>query len=230
VDVGEALFRRLDAFMDGFMERVDPAMARTIAEAAERLRASGVLDAVPKAGDIAPDFELPDQNGRPVSLRRRLQSGPVVLTFFRGGWCPFCSLALRALDEVSRELRRSGADIMAISPETAAHAMETAERNSLSFPVLTDPGNRVARQYGLVWELGPELREVYERLGHVLPRINGTSEWTLPIPAGFVIASNGRIKYAHANTDLTRRLEPRAAVDAVRGARETEGAEPRAAQ
>ncbi len=212
----EALSRRLDAFMAGFMERIDPAMGRTLIEAAAGLRASGVLDGAPKVGDVAPDFALPDQHGRIVSLHDRLERGPVVATFFRGGWCPFCTLALRALDDVSRDLRRAGAEIVAISPETAERAADTAERNDLSFPLLTDAGNHIARQYGLAWELGPELREVYGRLGHVLPRINGTNDWALPVPAGFVIGRDGRITYAHVDTDVTSRLEPREALEAVR--------------
>lgn len=212
--MSDALSRRLDQFMAGFMERIDPVMARTLADAAARLRASGVLDRVPKVGEMAPEFELTDQHGRPFSLRRA--AGPVVLTFFRGGWCPFCTLALRALDEVSRELRQAGAVIVAVSPETVEHAADTAERNDLSFPLLSDTANQVARRYGLVWELGPELQAIYGKLGHALPQINGTKEWALPIPAGFVIGADGRIAYAHADTDVTRRLEPSAALQAVR--------------
>lgn len=216
--MNEALSGRLDAYMASFIDRIDPAMARTIVKAGAALRASGVLQRVPKVGDAAPDFVLPDHLGKQVSLRSRLERGPVVLTFFRGGWCPFCALALRALDDVSREVRLAGAEIIAISPQKAEGAAATAERNDLSFPVLVDAGNHVARQYGLAWELGPELREVYGRLGHALPRINGTNDWTLPIPAGFVIGRDGKVTYAHADTDVTRRLEPHEALLAVRRA------------
>ena len=216
--MSEALSRRLDAFMAGFMDRVDPAMAGTINQATNLLRASGILDRTAKVGDMAPDFVLPDQSGRLVCLCESLQAGPVVLTFFRGGWCPFCVLALRALDEVSREVKRAGGTIIAVSPQTAEGTAATAEQNDLSFPILTDVGNLVARRYGLAWELGPELRAVYGRLGHVVPRLNGTGDWTLPIPAGFVIGRDGRITYAHVDTDVTRRLEPRAALEAVRRA------------
>ena len=216
--MGDILARRLDEFMAGFMERIDPAMARTIADAAARLRASGVLDATPRVGDVAPAFELRDQHGDVVSLDQRLRAGPVVLTFFRGGWCPFCTLALRAIEAIHGDVRKAGAAILAITPETAERAAETATRNDLSFPVLTDPGNAVARRYGLVWELSPELRRVYGRLGHALPRINGTDDWTLPIPAGFVIGRDGRITTAHVDTNVARRLEPNAALEAVRKA------------
>lgn len=204
--------------MSGFRERIDPAMARTINDATDVLRDSGMLARVPRVGDVAPLFELADPQGRIVSLQQLLEQGPVVVTFFRGGWCPFCTLALRALNDIARETRLAGAEIVAISPETSDRAAATAERNDLLFPLLADPGNSVARRYGLAWELGPELRDVYARLGHVLPTINGTNDWSLPVPAGFVIGADGRITYAHADADLRRRLEPSDALEAVRKA------------
>ena len=105
--------------------------------------------------------------------------------------------------------------MVAISPETPSNAATTAERNGLKFPVLTDRGNRVAREYRLVWQLDAQMRAVYERLGHSLPTINGDNEWTLPVPAGFVVAPDGRISYAHVHTRVDRRIEPQAALQAV---------------
>ncbi len=104
---------------------------------------------------------------------------------------------------------------MAISPETPSNAAATAERNGLNFPVLTDAGNRVAREYRLVWELDEQMRALYERLGHPLPKMNGSNEWTLPVPAGFVVAQDGRISYAHVHVRVDRRIEPQAALEAV---------------
>ena len=212
----DGLTRQLDAFMAGLLERTDPATAKVLRQTAQALSEAGLLDGALRAGDIAPDFALPDQSGRVVSLHELLAHGPVVLTFFRGGWCPFCTLALRALERIRPELRRQGAEVVAISPQTASNAQETAERNGLAFPILADHGNAVARRYGLVWEVGPEMQAVYQRLGHALPRINGTNEWTLPVPAGFVVGRDGRVAYAHVDTRITRRLEPAAALAAVR--------------
>lgn len=212
----EGLTRQLEAFMAGLLERTDPATARGLRQAARALSDAGLLDNALRAGDMAPDFALPDQSGRVVSLRELLARGPVVLTFFRGGWCPFCTIALRALAQIRSELLRQGAEMVAISPQTTANAMETAERNGLAFPILADHGNAVARRYGLVWELGPEMQAIYQRLGHPLPRINGTSEWTLPVPAGFVVGRDGKVAYAHVDTRITRRLDPTAALAAVR--------------
>ena len=214
----QTLSRQLDAFLAGVLERTDPATAEILREAA-RSGLPGTADirvAGPRAGDPAPDFALADQRGARIGLRELLAKGPLVLTFFRGGWCPFCTISLRALDSVRAELAREGATVAAISPQRSDLALDTAERNDLKFPLLIDPGSEVARRYGLVWELGPELRTVYERLGHALPQVNAAREWALPIPAGFVIAQDGTIAYAHVDPRITRRLEPREAVRAVK--------------
>lgn len=187
------------------------------------LEHAGLTEHALKAGDQAPDFTLPDQTGQLVSLRGLLTRGPVVLTFFRGGWCPFCTLTLRALAAIRPKLRRQGAELVAISPETPSNAAATAERNGLQFPVLTDAGNQLAREYRLVWELDAKMRAVYEKLGHPLPKMNGNTEWTLPVPAGFVVAQDGRISYAHVHTRIDRRIEPQDALDAVRKLETTEG-------
>ena len=211
----DGLTKQLDAFMAGFMERADPKTAATMQASMTALEQAGVVEHALKAGDQAPDFVLPDQTGKAVSLRGLLENGPVVLTFFRGGWCPFCTLTLRALAAIRPKLRRLGGELVAISPETPSNAAATAERNGLNFPVLTDAGNRVAREYRLVWELDEQMRALYERLGHPLPKMNGSNEWTLPVPAGFVVAQDGRISYAHVHVRVDRRIEPQAALEAV---------------
>ena len=104
---------------------------------------------------------------------------------------------------------------MALSPQRADLALATAERNDLQFPILIDRGSKIARRYGLVWELDATMRDVYQRLGHPLPEINAGSEWALPIPAGFVIGQDGRIAYAHTDGRVTRRMEPDEALQAV---------------
>lgn len=211
----DGLTRQLDAFMAGFMERTDRETAATLRASAMALEHAGLTEHALKAGDLAPDFNLPNQAGKLVSLYGLLERGPVVLTFFRGGWCPFCTLTLRALAAIRPKLRRQGAELVAISPETPDNAAATVERNGLQFPVLTDAGNQVAREYRLVWELDAKMRAVYEKLGHPLPKMNGNNEWTLPVPAGFVVAQDRRISYAHVQTRIDRRIEPQVALDAV---------------
>jgi peroxiredoxin len=197
------------------MTRVDPATAGQLERMAARLVAAGVGAGAPKPGDTAPDFTLPDACGQPVSLAATLAEGPVVLAFFRGGWCPFCTLALRALAEAWPKLRRTGAQVLAVSPAGARHAQDACACSALLFPVLSDHGNAVARTYGIAFALEPEERAMYARFGHDIAAINGVPEWELPIPAGFVIAPDGRVEHAVVDPHTHRRLEPADAIAAV---------------
>jgi peroxiredoxin len=211
----QSLQKKLDTFLASLLERVDPQTAavlhRSCQQREELLRGQALGE-----GQEAPDFVLPDQDGKPRSLHEALARGPVVLTFFRGGWCPFCSTTLRAMNEIVPELAKAGASLLAISPQGKSATAATADSNALRFPVLSDRDNSVARKYGLVWKLGPEERAKYLRLGHDLPRINGTDSWELPATASYVIAPDGRVKLAHVEAGVHRRLEPEAALEAVR--------------
>ncbi|MBU6497201.1 MAG: AhpC/TSA family protein [Rhodospirillales bacterium] len=211
----DSLASQLEMFLDALLERVDPKTAALLQRTHAELLAHDYPHHAVGEGQIAPDFTLPDQHGRPVSLHEALARGPVVLTFFRGGWCPFCSIALRALNRVLPKLRRQGASLLAISPQTPDQSLSTAERNALCFPVLSDAGNAVARRYGLVWKLDADYRALYERLGHDLPRINGTPGWELPVAAGYVIDTDGRVALARVDPRVHRRLEPEEALEAV---------------
>ena len=163
----------------------------------------------------APDFALPDQAGRQVRLSELLAHGPVVLTFFRGEWCPFCDLTLRAFETIVPDLAARGASLVAISPQTLDHSASTAESKGLSFPVLSDPGNAVAGRYGLVYSLTPAVRQRYAERGLDLTAFNGLDAVELPMPATFVIAQNGVIRWAFVDPDFTRRPEPSAILAAL---------------
>jgi peroxiredoxin len=210
-----SLAHRLDAFHEGLMARVDQGTARQLQRMAARLAAAGVGNVAPKPGDTAPDFTLPDACGHKVSLAATLTQGPVVLAFFRGGWCPFCTMTLRALAEAWPKLRRAGAQVLAVSPAGARYAQEACACSSLPFPVLTDHGNRVARSYGLAFALEPEEQAMYARFGHDLPAINGVPDWELPVPAAFVIGRDRRVEHALVDPRAYRRLEPAEAIAVV---------------
>jgi peroxiredoxin len=210
-----SLAHQLDAFHDGLLARVDQATARQLERMAERLVAAGVGNHAPRPGESVPDFTLPDAEGRSVSLAATLAEGPTVLVFFRGGWCPFCTLALRALAEAWPKLRRFGAQVLAVSPAGARHAKEACACSALPYPVLTDHGNAVARAYRIAFTLEPEERAMYARFGHDLPAINGVPEWELPIPASFVIGRDRRVVHAVVDPHAYHRLEPADAVAAV---------------
>ncbi len=159
-------------------------------------------------GDNAPAFTLSKAQGRPVSLAGILESGPAVVSFYRGGWCPYCNIQLRAYQAALPDIVAFGARLVAISPQLPDASLSTAEKNGLSFDVLSDVGNRVARSFGLVFALPEELRAALRSADKALPPINGDESWELPVPATYVIAPDGRVALAFVDVDYRRRLSP----------------------
>lgn len=181
----------------------------------EELRAAGLERDALRAGDLAPDFTLPDATGKPVALTAQLRNGPVVLKFYRGGWCPYCNLDLRAYQQALPDLRSAGAQMIAVSPETPDNSLTTAEKNALAYPVLSDAGGMVARAYRLAFQVTEELKAIYKSRGRDLAVWNG-GDWTLPVPGTFVIGTDRRIALAHVDADYRSRLEPAAAIAVLR--------------
>lgn len=169
-----------------------------------------------KEGDIAPHFTLPSATGEQVSLRARLDQGPVILSFYRGGWCPYCNLELRAFQAILADIQSTGASLVAISPQSPDDSLTTAEKEHLSFDVLSDHGSTVADEYGIAFELGGSLKMVQEKSGYDLAQLNAAKDWRIPVPATFVIGSDGGIKLAHVDLDYRNRLEPSHALDVLR--------------
>lgn len=182
----------------------------------EELRARFAFDQARKAEDRAPGFALPDTHGRTVSLGEVLRQGPAVITFYRGGWCPYCNLQLRAYQQVLPEMKALGVRLLAISPQRPDGSLSTAEKNALAFDVLSDAGNQVARSFGLVYALAPELRQAMSGNGVSLPTVNGDESWELPAPATFVVAPDGRIALAYVEVDYRKRLPPENILAALR--------------
>lgn len=170
-------------------------------------------------GDTAPDFELPDAAGGRIRLSDMLASGPVVLTFYRGSWCPYCNTELRALQAALPDVEAARARMIAVSPQTPDSSMTIVERQKLTFPVLSDAGNRVAREFGLVFRVGDDVREKYRAYGIDLARSNGDDSWELPVPATYVVAPDGTITYAFVEADYTRRASPDDVVAALAAAK-----------
>ena len=186
-----------------------PAPALAVMDAAtDALASSGVVGTSLDVGATAPDFTLPDARGGSVALGDVLRRGPVVLAFYRGGWCPYCNLELRALQAVHAEIEAAGATLVAVSPETPDNSLSTSERLELAFPVLSDEGNRVAERYGLVFTLPEDLRDVYDGFGIDLPKSNGDDTFRLPVPATYVIRTDGTVAWRFADADYTKRAEP----------------------
>lgn len=179
-----------------------------VATAFEKLLNSNVGDNAIKTGDVAPDFKLPGVSGGQLQLSELSKSGPVILNFYRGGWCPFCNLEFRALQQRLPEFKTLGATLIGISPETPDASLSTIEKHHLDFEVLSDVGNRVAARYGLVMQVFEELRPLYLQWGLDVPACNGDDSWEMPIPATYVIDSEGKVRCGYINKDYTQRMEP----------------------
>jgi peroxiredoxin len=202
------LQEQLDNFRAEFARTAPPGRVALYEARIEELRAGFALARAAVTGDEAPDFVLPDARGSLVSLSDLLQQGPIVTTFYRGGWCPYCNIQLRAYQAILPQITALGAQLVAISPQLPDASLDTAAKNALTFHVLSDTGNRAARRFRLVFSLPEDLREALRSSNKALPAINGDESWELPVPATYVIDRDGRIELAHIEVDYRTRLEP----------------------
>ncbi len=176
----------------------------------ETLRRDGNAAKAPKVGQPAPAFTLPDANGNPVSLAGLLAKGPVVITFYRGEWCPYCNLAVHAFQEVMPQLEALGAALVAITPEKADFSQVMTEKHELTFPVLTDAGSKVSDAYGLTFTIDDDIKSfVGATFKSDIGARNADGSWQVPIPGTFVIDKAGVIRFAHVDPDyMIGRAEP----------------------
>lgn len=214
---------KLDAFKADFEAgkppyNVPPSVIETMHRATSELIASGAAARALKAGDKAPAFTLKDPDGNPVSSADLLATGPLVVSFYRGVWCPYCNMELQALQEALPRFEQLGARLVAISPQTAVNSRKSVRQNALGFPILSDMHNDVAAAFGLRFAMPDYLIELYKSLKNDLPAFNGDPSWTLPMPARYVIGQDGTILYAEVNPDYTRRPEPEDMLPALRRA------------
>src|SRR5579859_3688705 len=178
--------------------------AQSIAELKTKRLASGILP----IGAKAPMFELPDHNGKIVSSSDLLSGQRLVLCFIRGRWCPFCVGQMEAMNLILPQIEQADAVLAAISPQTVKQSFFMHDQHKLRFPLLSDAGNKVARQFGLTYRV-PVLQEaVYRRAFVNLPFANGDESWELPITATYIVDRDTTILYASANEDYTERPEP----------------------
>lgn len=206
----------INEYKSSFNKKASLEKQKLYAQAIKELEASGVAQGL-KTGDHAPNFTLPDATGKIVSLSETLTKGPVILTFYRGGWCPYCNLELRAYQRALPEIREAGAKLIAVSPQTPDASLTTKEKDELEFTVLSDVGGKVAHHYDLVFKLQDYLIDLYKQSGLDVPAHNGNDTWELPKPATFVIDQHGTIVFAHVDSDYRNRTEPSQVIKIVKG-------------
>lgn len=207
---------QLDERKAGSSKRVPDDAKKIMAADLQRVLDEGVEGKALKVGNKVDNFELPNASGKTVKLKELLDKGPVVINFYRGVWCPYCNIELNAYQQHLSEIEELGAKLVAISPQTPDSSLSAVEKNELKYEVLSDVGNKIARQFGLVFELSPALQELYTKFGINIPQHNGGESWDLPMPGTYVIDTDGTIKFAFALADYTQRAEPEDVISTLR--------------
>ena len=187
-----------------------------LAKATEDLMKSGQAERAIHTGQKAPDFVLPDANGRSTRLSDLLRKGPVILTFYRGGWCPYCNLQLASYQSHLAEIRARGAELVAVSPQVPEYTLSTVEKDALTFPVLSDAGGGVARAYGLLFQVPDDVVAVYRTFGIDLEKHNGNTRHELPIPGTYLIGRDGTVLLSHVDADYKKRMPIEALLAALK--------------
>ncbi|TFE04180.1 peroxiredoxin-like family protein [Jeotgalibacillus salarius] len=209
------LLEEIKVYKETFKKKAPEEKQRLMAQATKELEESGIAQGLQK-GDQIPDFTLPDAAGQQVSIKTLLAQGPVILTFYRGGWCPYCNLELKAYQNKLSDIKGAGAELVAISPETPDASLNTKEKNSLEYKVLSDVENKVADQFNLVFSMPDYLIDIYKDSGLDVAAHNGNDDWELPKPATFVIDSTGEILFAEVDADYTYRTPPEKVIEFVK--------------
>lgn len=204
---------RLDAFKADFisgrwLRTPTRQVLDTMHRGTQELIESGQAQRARKAGDPAPEFVLRDSDGKALSSRERLARGPLVISFYRGVWCPYCNLELQALQAALPDIIARGASLVAISPQTAPNSRKSQRDNKLEFPIVSDARSEVADAFGIRFALPDYLVELYKGFGNNLPVFNDDPSWVLPMPARYVIGTDGIIAYSEVNPDYTQRPDP----------------------
>jgi peroxiredoxin len=208
-----SLQAKLDAFKADFEAGKPPysvphSVIETMHRATAELINSGAANGAKRVGEKAPPFTLKDPDGNVISSSELLRKGPLVVTFYRGVWCPYCNMELQALEAAKPKFDKLGASLIAISPQTRPNSRKSVRQNKLTFPILSDAKGEVGAAFGLRFHLPDYLIELYKGLKNDLPTFNDDPSWTLPMPARYVIDRNGTIVYAEVNPDYTHRPEP----------------------
>ncbi len=209
------LTEQLKEFAENSVKRHPGAAQDIMKNAISALKNTDILENAIKTGDQFPDFKLPNAKGAHIALSNLLKEGKVVLTFYRGGWCPYCNIALKALQNALPEIKAKGASLVAITPETPDNTLSTRDKNELDFEVLTSENNGLARSLGLVYQLPESLVSLYKKFGIDLIESQGNEASELPIAATYIIEQNGKVSYHFLAEDYKLRADPLAVISAL---------------
>jgi len=207
MDTTASLKSKLEEKKANFELKADDNKKRAYKEGLEAVEKSGITKSALQVGDKAPNFTLTNALGKKVTLADYLKKGKVVLTWYRGGWCPYCNLTLHQLQEELPNFKANGANLLALSPELPDNSISTAEKHNLAYEVLSDVGNKTAHEYGIVFKLTDEVAGMYNQ-SFGLNEHNGDDSNELPLAATYVINENGIIVYAYLDADYRNRAEP----------------------
>lgn len=217
-NIGEfmTLQAQIDDFKIAFKKNVPEDIQALMKAATDDLANTGIVQKATSTGDKLVPFALPNHLGDITTLEALLAKGPIVLTFYRGGWCPYCNLELKAYQDILKDIHAKGASLVAITPETPDNTLTTIEKNGLNFEVLTDKGANYAKELGLVFSLPNSLRPIYEQFGIDVQKHNGQGHFELPLAATYIVKSDGIICYSFVDADYTKRAEPADILDALK--------------
>lgn len=201
------MIEEFNTYIEKFKATKSEEVQLKMQNAIEELEASDEGNGL-KQGGKAPNFNLPNAAGQMVELYEQLKQGPVVLTFYRGNWCPYCNMELRAYQEIIGEIHGQGAELIAISPQTPDQSLSIQEKHNLEYLVLSDESNVVAKQFNLVYQLPEYLIALYKEIGLNVDEYNGDETWTLPVSATYIIQTDGTIAFEYTKSDYKDRIEP----------------------
>ncbi len=211
------LIDEIKKYQESFRQRVPKDIQEIMISATKKLEDENISKNAPNIGDKAKDFTLKNVLNKESSLDNLLKENDfVVISFYRGAWCPYCNLELKALQNINDELISLNTKLVAISPQTPDASLSTKEKNELKFEVLSDVDSIVIKEYGLVFNLADELKPIYEKFGINIPKSNGNESFELPLPAVFVINKNKEIIFRFIDEDYTKRCEPKTILDTIR--------------
>ncbi len=214
--VALTLTDQLRLMKEASAKKLPPEKAKAMQDATDKLRKSNLAEKAFRVGQNMPNFSLPDAHGKIIHLKDLLKKGSVIISFYRGSWCPYCNAQLKGYQQHLAEFKSHGATLVAITPEKPDLTVLTEENKKLEFPILTDKSNKFAKKLGLVFEVNGELKEIYKQFGIDLEKSQDNAEWNLPIPATYIVSGKGKITYAFLDVDYTHRADPEDLIRALK--------------